>query len=338
MKKLFSIAVLFFAFQVHAQNNCTVNLNDANKLLSEGNVQEAISLATPCTLSENETDQWKAYRFLAIAHLANNQPVEAKKAAENMREINPAYTPSVHRDPAALVKMLNDVKVIPKLSMIATTLGYNHTLPIIEASYNGADYTKAYSSDHGWSYGLVLGYSLNKTISLGTGLLVNQKNFQIDYQEANNTVKVKEKLNYLNIPLFARFYTEPFMKTRLFADVGIYGGMRTASQSDFSLNNPTTETSIELNNLNSDFRRSDWEYGEVFGAGIITSLNKFDIAVDFSLYNPIGNNITNKENRYENHDLVYNFLYLDDDILLRQLSVSLSLVYNVSYRVLKSKK
>jgi tetratricopeptide (TPR) repeat protein len=333
-----SVLVMLNSTVTIAQESCTEKLYRANNLYEKGKIQEAIEIASTCTSSENVTDQWQAYHLLAMAYLADNKPGDARKAAEKMLEINPTYEPSKLKDPAELIRLLKSIKVIPKFSMgLAATVGGNITYPRVTATYNGANYKKTYSSKGSWQMGIIIGYNMNEIISLHTGLIATSKKIGVSYQVGDNNISINENMTYLDVPLFARFTTLPIKGIRFFGDAGIYTGRLTSSKSDFSRQVKNTDETFTEDNLNSENRRNKWEYGSILGGGAVVKLGKVNVAIDAKYYIAAFYNMTNEDNRYKNENLFYSYYFIDDDTRLNNLAISLSLVYNVSYRVIKGK-
>lgn len=339
MKRIFQITIiLFLATTLKAQESCTEKLYRANNLYEKGKINEAIELAKTCAEGSNSTsDQWQAYRLLAMAYLADNQTGAARKAAEKMLEINPTYKPSTLKDPTELIRLIRSIKVIPKFSMgMAATFGGNSTLPNITETFNGANYTKSYSSEASWQLGVMLGYTLNEIISLHSGLFASSKIYTIAYKSGDWEINTKEKMSYLDLPLFARFATKPIKNVSFFADAGAYIGTLLSSQSDFKRYNSVTLETASSVNLNSESRRTNWEYGLLYGMGAMYNFGQVCLALDVKYYLSYAN-ITNTTNRYKNENLFYNYYFIEDNIRLDNLAVSLSLIYNVNYKVLKNK-
>jgi hypothetical protein len=339
IKSILIILLLLFTQEMLAQESCTEKLYMANKLYEKGKLDDAINTAQECSkTAKNTSEKWQAYRLLAMCYLGNGQQKEARIAAENMLELNPKYIPSKAKDPLELTKLLNEVKVIPKISLgIAATAGGNLTHVGVLNSFKASDYAKEYSSSGSWQFGLNAGYHLNEWLSFHTGVLAISKKYEVNYSVGGDNYDIKENLAYLDIPLCARFSSKPYKKFRLFVEGGCYGGLLLSSRSDFSATlNATSGEVQQENNLNSMSRRNKNEYGLIYGGGVMYKIKQVDIAIDVKYYKSYAN-ITNEDARYNNQSLLYNYYFIDDDIQLSNLTISLSLFYNLNYQVLKSK-
>lgn len=334
---LIFILIFIFSSKLFAQESCTEKLYKANNLYEKGQITEAIEIANSCAnITNSKSEQWQAYRLLAMAYLVNNQTTEARKAAEKMLDLNPTYKPSYLKDPIELINLLKSVKIIPKFSIgMAATVGLNFTKPRITGIYNGTNAPKVYSTKNNWQAGIMLGYNFNEYTSLHSGLLATSKNYDINYKFENfGSVTVNEQMTYLDIPLFTRFTLKPVKGFRFFTDAGAFVGRFISGQSDFYRIVDENNNSISTQNLNSEARKRKWEYGVLGGIGSIYSFRKLNVALDCRYYRSFAN-ITNKDNRYKNENLFYDYYYIDDDLKLDNLTISLSFIYHLNYRVVK---
>lgn len=324
-----------------AQESCGEKLYNANILFEKGKIDEAIELAKPCTIQGNEAEQWQSYHLLALAYLAQKDYTKARKTAEKMRELNPNYVPSISKDPPELVRLLESVKIMPKLTMgLATFFGRLVSYPEIVETYNGAAYDKNYSSKSSWQSGIILGYSLNPILAIQSGFIVSNKKYGINYAFENHKINAIEKLTYLNLPVYGRFKTEEKKNIRLFADLGIYTGWLLQANSDFKITTLAFDNTVienEINNLDSKDRRNNWEYGAIMGAGLSYNLGKTLLTLDARYYWASFYNLSKAQKRYSNNELFYNYYYLDDDIRINNLAISMSFLYPISYKVIQSK-
>jgi tetratricopeptide (TPR) repeat protein len=337
-KKILFVVMVLCSWSVYAQESNSEKLYKANLLYEKGKIDEAIIIAESCISdSATTTDQWQAYRLLSMAYLAQGDNLEARNTVEKMVELNPTYKPSKIKDPTELVKLIRSVKVIPKFTMgLAVTIGGNITSPHITKTFNGADYSKDYSSKSSWQFGLVTGYHMNEIISLHAGLKATSKKFEIDYQVDDWKINVKENLTYLDVPVFARFTSKQWNGISALADVGGYAGYLVTASNSFSRTNSVLNFEKREENLNAKQRMNNWEYGLFYGAGASYKIKNVHLVLDLRYYLSYAN-ITNEDNRYADERLFYSYYFFDDNLRLNNLAISLSLIYNVNYKVIKAK-
>jgi tetratricopeptide (TPR) repeat protein len=339
MKLIITIFVsVCFLNAILAQESCSEKLFKANQLYEKGQLDEALAIANSCLQKENSTsDRWQAYRLLAMVYLATGEQAEAKNAAEEMLQINPKYEPSKVKDPVELIKLLREITIIPKFTFgLAMSIGGNIAFVNVRGSYNGAEYTKDYTSKGSWQVGLTSGYNWNEIISLQSGIVASSSKYNVDYSVGNWQMHLEEQLIYLKVPLYARFKTKEEIKGfRFFSDVGGYIGFLSAASADISRKNEVTmDSKVELD-LDAKQRRNKLEYGLLAGVGTTKKVGPVNLALDIRYYLSYAN-ITNQGNRYNNSNLLYGYYYIDDDLRLNNLAISLSVIYSVNYKVIKS--
>lgn len=171
--------LLFSSGFLLAQETCAEKLVKANTLFEQGRIEEAIILSKPCASKSNDlTSRWQAYRMMAMAYLAIQQNEEARKAAEEMLELNPTYQSNLRNDPGEFIALLKSISVIPKFSLgLAFSAGANYTYPFVTATYTGAAYLKKYTVKQSYQFGAVAGYNFNKVLSLQLGMMASTKGF-----------------------------------------------------------------------------------------------------------------------------------------------------------------
>ena len=226
---------LFLSKNIYAQG-CLENLYKAQKLLDAGNTAGCLEYSIPCSVKGKKTSiRWQAYRLMSIAYLLQGQTDSARVAAENMLDINPTYTPNLLKDPKDFINLIRSIEVIPKFSMgIALSVGTNTTLPSISKSYIVADYRKTYSVKNGFQFGTNIGFNFNPNLALSMGILATSKEYAIDYNFTDWTVKADEQLTYLDIPITVKYIFMPRNKLSFFAQGGVFGGYLLYSQNNFS--------------------------------------------------------------------------------------------------------
>jgi len=342
MKRLLSaIFIISISGLVNAQQDCAENIFEANRMYKNGLLKEAIELASPCRSSGNITDQWRAEKLLAICYLAQGKTREARQSAERMIELNPTYDPSLTNDPKELVKLVNSVQVLPKFYLGLTTIvGLNLTQPQVVNSINGGPYNKEYEGLGSWQFGLSMGYNFDKNLSLHSGLVAFNKRYDISYDfDDKYEVNINERMTYLVAPLYLRFRSPLAKKLQAFVNLGGYAGRLINAEADFSLTKTIPdETSLEFsdNGLSSMNRKNKMEFGMLTGVGLSTNLKNSSLSLKVDYFKGINYNLTDSDNRYSNSDLLLNYFYLDDDLRLDNLGISLSYVVNINYKVYKT--
>jgi len=339
-KSLLWLFLIGFSFSVYAQSQESFGeiLFKANKEYESGNFSEALQLATSCSLEKAEmSDQWKAHRLITMIYLANGQPDLARASAEQMLELNPTYKINYLKDPAELIQLLKSIRIIPKFSLgLAVSLGTNTTFPQITKGYVLSDYTKKYNAENAFQFGLSFGYTLSEHVSIDMSCLATRKSYSIDYALTNWNVNVEEKLTYIDIPLTLKYLIYPRNRWHLTVQAGIYGGYLLFGENNFSATFTQTGRNYKLSNINSGQRRNSLNYGLVGGIGGTYKIGEGDLFFQINYYKSFSN-ITKSSTRYTYNELIYNYFYEDDDIILNNLAVTLGYAFYLNYKILKNK-
>jgi opacity protein-like surface antigen len=320
--------------------DCLENLYTANKLLDAGKTHECMALVAPCSSSKNDISaRWQAYRLMSIAYILQGQNDSAKIAAENMLDLNPTYKPNLLRDPKAFINLVQSIVVIPKYTLgLAASIGRNSTFTEIPKGYVVADYKKTYTTNRtSYQLGTNLGIYFNPKLALDIGLYVTGKNYEINYSFSNWKVNVKERLNYLEIPITAKYIFKTINRTRFFAQAGVYAGYLLFSFNDFESNYNNSEQIFRLKNLNSLERRNRINYGYTAGLGLVYKLRNGHISLQADFYGSLAK-INNPTKRYVYTEQIYTYFYVDDDIILHNLAINIGYSINMNYKVYRSKK
>jgi tetratricopeptide (TPR) repeat protein len=334
MRYFISLLLLFaFAISLKAQENCAENLIKANSLYDKGEFAKAIELLTPCTQSTLKTDQWQAYRLLAMSYLANFQPEEARTSAEKMLEMNPTYTPNLRFDPADFIKLLKQINIIPKFSLgLSFVYGGNIAIPQITGFYAPSNYEKNYKNKGGFQLGLLMGYNLSKNSALHLNMISISKRYSIDYQTLGKSVKIDEVSNSIDLPILYsyNFYSKNRLKFGVIA--GPYLSVLINSYNNLSLSD--SSGTMEVKRYSSKVRRNALNYGICGGIGMTYKLKSGHFSLDARYYKSMSN-ITKTDGRYDNATLIYDYSYLDDDIRLDNIAISLGYHLYINYKIIK---
>lgn len=324
---------------VAKSQDCLEKLYRANKLLDAGNAQGCIALAAPCSDKANDNSvRWQAYRLMSIAYLLQGHADSSKIAAENMLDLNPTYKPNLLKDSKEFINQLKSIVVIPKFTLgLAFSVGANINFVNIPKSYIVSDYQKTYNTQkNSYQLGTNVDFYLNPKLALEMGLYITGKKYAIDYSFSNWKVNVNERLNYLEIPITAKYIFNSKSRTRIFAQGGLYGGNLLFAYNDFESNYNNSEQVFKLTNLNSMDRRNKWNVGFTGGIGAFYQVRDGHLSLQANYYHSLSK-INDASTRYSYNDQIYTYYYVDDDIILHNLAISFGFCRNLNYKVYRSK-
>jgi hypothetical protein len=320
---------------VSAQD-CSDKIIEAAALYDVGKFNEVIELISPCSeTAVDETERWKSLRLLAMAHLANNENDLAKKASIKFMEIDPGYKPSSLNDPSDFIKLLNEITVIPKLSVgCGISLGINQTLPTVSEAYLVSDQQKVYTGLNKLQIGVSTLYQFNKTYALHASFVVTGKAMELDHSMDNWSLQMNEKLTYLNLPITGRYTYDTKKRLKPFVQVGGYGGLLIFGNSSFFAEHKSSEQTYSLENVSSLDRRNKIDLGLTGGLGLSYTAKSGEFFLQGNYFRSF-RNITNEDTRYKFNDLFYSYYYLDDNVTLHNYSVKVGYSYYLNYKVVK---
>jgi len=338
------LSLLFFlsiSDKIYAQDNCGGAIANAKALYEQGKLRDVISGLKPClNNSLSRSELWQGYELMALSYLALNDLENARKATEDMLDINPQPNLSPLKYPKDFIDLVNSVVVIPKFSLgFSANAGINYTfVNVIGAPYLISNYTKTYTSKPGYQIGLFSGYAINRYIDIDLGLYGSYKNYSISYATNGFNVNVNEKLTYLEVPLAVK-YTFGSSKLRPYLEVGGYEGFLLSAYSDFNSTYTASNPSQKLsdNNVSSSDRLVNTNFGLLGGIGLTYKVGPGHFLINLKYCYGLTNIVKGGTNRYADENIYFKYYYLDDDISLNNLLLSVGYVYYVNYKVIRHK-
>jgi hypothetical protein len=333
--KLGMILIVFTLFNNNSiAQDCSGKLEQAQNMYEKGQFGELISLIENCTTSPDKNEQWKTFRLLALAHLANNEHEKARDDARNLLKLNPTYKSNKLNDPSELTKLLKSIPIIPKISLgLAFSIGTNTTFPRINDVYSLAQQVKKYEGKNSFQFGISSQYQINKIFAIDATLMVSSKKYQMDYSFGNWDLNMDESLTYLNIPIEFRYYPKINFPIKPFVQVGGYLGYLIFAENDFYANYRPGSESYSLENISSLERRNRLDAGVVGAIGANYKIGAGQLFLHASYFHSMRKAVNGNE-RYSNNQLVYSYYYIDDDFTLSNVAVGIGYSLFINYKVL----
>jgi len=94
-----------------AQDECETALADAQKMYAAGSFTSAIELLNQCLPDGiREIEKVQAYRLLALSHLQEDYPDQAKEAINKLLDQDKNYKPDPVNDPQNFIDLFEEVK------------------------------------------------------------------------------------------------------------------------------------------------------------------------------------------------------------------------------------
>lgn len=329
------VLLMHFPFGKALGQDCNSKITQAQNLYDGGQFKDVVDLLQDCVKSKDREIRWQANRLVAMGHLGTYDDDLAKEHVIRMMEIHPEYKGDPLNDPNDLIYAIKQVTIIPRLSLgLGLALGTNVTNPKVSNVYMVQDQETTYKGVGSTQFAFSGDYQFSRDFAISIGASLMRKRYNIEYSFGNWEMEASEKLTYMNFPVSLRYM--PPLKTayRPYVFIGGYGGMLLASTNSFTAKNNSEEV-YSLERFDSKVRRTSTDAGWLFGLGAFRSLGKGEVYAELTFLNS-SVNITNSDYRYRYEELVYSYYYLDDDLRLPVVSVSIGYRAHINYRVLKN--
>lgn len=349
-----AVVVIFFlgvSIFSRAQDECELTLTRATEEFNAGHLYGIPAMLNDC-LNKNQNNEWRQRAFLLLAetYLLLEDPLGAENSYLSVLYANPEYVTDAQRDPIDLVYLSKKFTATPLFSFYAM-LGPN-TSPmrvIHDVKVGGESATRqTYKLRLGWQAGVGANYHYNERITLSAGfgyVFTGFKHITTDLFGPNkDIVEFFDRQTWAVLPLtvmygdhegrFRPYVYGGYSFNLLLRDKGILNVFNRDSKSvaDEELSSSDNETP----NLTLNEHRSKLNGSLLLGGGVKYKykLNYFfvDLRYSFGL-----RNITNEKNRFSNYSEGLPYPYVDDDMRMDNLAISVGYIHPF-YKPRKVKK
>jgi hypothetical protein len=330
----FLLFMLFPGAMVYGQNsNCSETLIKAQDTYKEGRINEIEEMLKPCLetgLSKQE--KIEAYRLLTLTYLYFNEKEKAQGALILLLKNDPEY--KIRQiDPTEFVNLFNSFRTTPVL-LVGVKFGVNAADIDVKKyfSLDNSDLARGkYKSNVGIQGSLFAQFPLSKSMSLIT-------EFQYDVRKYTYTDKLfgyasltlAEKQTYLELPVLLNYN---FGKGKLVPYVNLgasFAYMMKASVLPVRVDETGDDNQREIKEgeISVKSLRKKMNYNMVAGAGLKIKdvLGRGYLFIDLRYTRGL-NNVVNTDNRYSNDDLLYKYLYVDNNIKINSFQYSVGYSY-----------
>ncbi len=330
--------------------NCITAIKDAEEMYKEGNYDNVIQILNAslkqCILSKREKED--TYLLLAQAYLEKENYAEANNLFVKLLNNDPNFKLKENLYQEDFYTYYSRIKIRPLFSA-GLKLGVNYPHFSIKDIYsvsNANNYSSDYQPQLGYSYGAFAEYQFYDNLSVVTDNCFSKMSYN---RTINGTDVNKSELNYSEVlkSFESALYVKKYLFHKQFKPFVYLGGYF----SDLTNANANLELTYKLkdkitpdvdnydiskNNVDVLNMRNTKRQGVISGIGISYKTDNFVISADASYRLDIGKQFTNSANRYKNEQLLYEYYYIDNNVNLSRLDISLSVSYILKYSV-KSK-
>ena len=328
---------LFLGFNSYAQTKDEILLLEASSKYNKGAFSEVIDLTDEIQDSSKTSIIFQKYRLRALSQLAFAENDSALESVKQMLEINPTYKFNPITDPDELNVLLKRLKVIPKLNLgLSLSIGSNTTYANVTELYNVSRTPKTYTSNNTRVISIDGGYNFNNRSGIGVSLINADKEYSIDYRVNDFDMNLTEQLSYIDMPVYYKLKLVEINKISFTAIMGGFVGYLYRANNEISSLNTQSNSMFEIRSFSAAKRKSTWNFGSIIGGELLYDLRKGFLVVRSTYFNGF-QNITNTNSRYSNPQLLHDYYYVDDDIRLNNLSISLGYIININYQIERRK-
>lgn len=340
MKKHLLLILLFACpFEIVVAQNCSQILRQARTVYDEGRVQELPSLLESC-INNGFTDEERteAYRLLVLSYLYLDEPLKADDAMLALLRDNPQFQINYEADPAELISLYQTFRTNPIFSY-GFKGGGNITMVEVLNTYGIhqlANTDGKYEIKPGYQVGLSIEKILKPklTASLEIYLSGNYNTYVNKFNGVDSVNRFLEsqtiKLNqtFLYVPVTVQFspFYDPEKKSNI--NPYVFGGLGITYllNSSFSGETNTSSESYEGPTVDLINQRNKMNYNAVIGLGTKVKAGKNTFVGEIRFNYGLLNQVKGSE-RYKNQALIYDYGYLDNDVKLHSISMTLGYMF-----------
>lgn len=330
--------------------NCTTAIIEAEDMYRAGKYDDAIQLLKTamdeCKFTKREKED--AYIILAKSYLEKENYSEADRLLVKILNNDPNFKLKENLYQEDFYSYYNRIHIRPLFSA-GLKLGTNlpqYSIKKLNTVYNSADYSLAYKPTVGYMYGMFAEYQFYDNISVLAEGSFSKMAYKRTIEGSGNLgllIKYSEALKSFETSLLCKKY---FLhkQFRPFVYLGGYMSYLNTATADIELtyklkDNITPDVDdyyLSKNNIDVLEMRNTKRGGMVSGLGISYKTKNILISADAGYRLDIGKHLTNSEKKNVNEELIYKYYYIDNDVNLSRVDVSITVAYIFKYSV-KSK-
>lgn len=331
---LLLLASAFFN-SAYAQGDCTINLNEAQKLYEKGQIEKIPDLLTGCLTSGfNRENKVTALRLLTLVYLYEDENVKAEDCFVQMLKKNPEYKVNPNVDPIEFIRLYNSFQTRPVFS-IGVRLGAGLAMPRNLQTYTYGDFDGADSKfTFGNSTFICVNASYNITEKFGVSLEPTYVSYSFEFSEnlgGYNTIDGTMKISSFDFPVLASYAFYQQGNTSFFGELGLSAGIIGSGDMEISRmfygreNPDVTGASLDASAMLKKLKLSC-----VMGVGVKYHVTHGFLSVD-ARYDLGMTNVSNPDNRNlnANPELANKYRYMYNDYALSSLSLNIGYSYEI---------
>ncbi|HTE28843.1 MAG TPA: outer membrane beta-barrel protein [Chryseolinea sp.] len=324
-----------------AQNECELILVQATDEFNAGHLYGIPAMLKDC-LDKNENREWRqrAYLLLSETYLLLEDPIGAEQSYLNVLWANPEFVTDETRDPIDLVYLSRKFTATPIFSFHGYAGPNISPVRVIhDVRIGGESYTdEKYQMRLGWQVGVGMDFNYNDYLSASLGVNYQQTSFKHTTTElfgrGKDIVDFIDHQNWAAIPLAVK-YSQAEGKIRRYVYAGYSFNFLLGDKADVEINNRDDKPEQKgeyssfdksISNISLKQNRSATNGAFFVGGGLKYKYNLDYFYVDMR-YSLGIKNLVKLENRFESVVEGLPFPYVDDDLRLDNLAISVGYIH-----------
>ena len=348
---LFSLCLLV-GFLPAQTNQCESNLVEAQRLYREGNLEQIDELLLGCLSDDGFTKSNKAdaYKLLCLVSIYEDDREKAVEYMKSFLYTDPEYNLSSTDEPE-FVNLYEEFRTEPIFSL-GIIAGGNWTFPSLLLNGKNGVHTFDENSNNyspggvAFQFGVKFSKHLNKHLMLDVDFMYQQLKYlyneQFFSEGASNftDLTVEETQNWISMPIRLAYDLNHEKTTSPYFAVGVTPGFLTSMETSLTrdyLNTSYNENAdIEANTDDLLAHRNRFNTWGFLESGINVRIPHGSICVS-ARYSMALLNQLKANTKYNDHQFMYEFYYIEDDMRLNNLQVFVSYVYKIYKPIIKKK-
>ncbi|MGM0498086.1 MAG: hypothetical protein ACQESJ_09230 [Bacteroidota bacterium] len=320
------IILLFLSASVSSQNSCGEQLKHAEELYESGQISKVEEFIKPCLddgFSKNE--KVRAYRLLTLSNLYYNEDEKAVDAMDNLLKTESEYKIK-SSDPSEFVSLYDAFRTKPVIiAGIKSSFGFFEIYDIQNYNdINSFQHSAVYQPANSASIGVSLEFRVFWQISFVSEVYYSMFNYKyqntvLDY----SNIAFSENIQSLDMPLNIQWNVMEADFTP-YVNLGASFNYLISSQTDFSREDITDETTREPVNTKLNVTNSRNKYNYAFCAGVgfrwknLFGQGYLSFDIRYSRY--LNHNVE-AANRAENPELIYSYFNTDNPLKFQNTQI-----------------
>ncbi|MFN6946475.1 MAG: porin family protein [Cytophagaceae bacterium] len=333
-----SILLLMFslatgsAFSQQDQSNCSQVLKRAQSTFEQGRIDEVPKMVEACLASGfTKEERIAAYKLLTLTYLYQNERELAESSIIKFLKLNPEYEINPALDPNEFITLYNSIRTRPVL-LYGAIAGVNFSYVNVHRNFsldNSAVKRGTYNSRPGIQAGLAFEYLFSKSWSLSPEIHFATKSFHFkDTILGFSHLHYEEDQAMIDLPLFIRKNFLLNNRTLLpYVEAGIigHGLVRARASIERQDHIGPSRQDVPERSIPRLNQRNILNYSLGIGAGIkIKNVIGNGYLMISARYQFGMRTMVDPMTRFNNEELIYNYLYLENDYKLNTMSFSLA--------------